>query len=308
MRSRLEKNSSVQQYNERKFAPKTTVTNTDVLSYYGNHLDVFKQPQQGLISHILIQSDPTREVVRNQEARRRAQQILSELKKSQDFSTLERERFDGPTRTNGGDLGYIKMCQIEKPLESAVFSPKSGETRELVETDYGSHIFRVVDRKQETILAYDSVKERIKQYLVQEKAKQAADKQAKTLLVAISQSGETADTLAALREATGHGAPTIAICNVLDSSIARAADNVLYTLAEPEIGVASTKAFVTQLVALHLLDGHVAQLWWSREKRWSMPLCICQPSWRRFSGSTNRLKNLPTVINMPAISCILGVA
>ena len=75
-----------------------------------------------------------------------------------------------------------------------------------------------------------------------------------TLLVAISQSGETADTLAALREAAGRGAPTIAICNVLDSSIARAADSVLYTHAGPEIGVASTKAFVTQLVALHLLS------------------------------------------------------
>jgi glucosamine--fructose-6-phosphate aminotransferase (isomerizing) len=77
---------------------------------------------------------------------------------------------------------------------------------------------------------------------------------AKTLLLAISQSGETADTLAALREAAARGARTIAICNVVDSSIARAADNVLYTHAGPEIGVASTKAFVTQLVALSLLS------------------------------------------------------
>jgi len=75
-----------------------------------------------------------------------------------------------------------------------------------------------------------------------------------TLLVAISQSGETADTLAALREASGQGAHTIAICNVIDSSIARAVDSVLYTHAGPEIGVASTKAFVTQLAALHLLS------------------------------------------------------
>jgi glucosamine--fructose-6-phosphate aminotransferase (isomerizing) len=75
-----------------------------------------------------------------------------------------------------------------------------------------------------------------------------------TLLVAISQSGETADTLAALREAAKQGAHTIAICNVMDSSIARAADDVLYTHAGPEIGVASTKAFVTQLTALNLVS------------------------------------------------------
>jgi glucosamine--fructose-6-phosphate aminotransferase (isomerizing) len=73
-----------------------------------------------------------------------------------------------------------------------------------------------------------------------------------TLLIAISQSGETADTLAAMREARSRGALVIAICNVVDSSIAREAAGVIYTHAGLEIGVASTKAFVTQLVALYL--------------------------------------------------------
>jgi glucosamine--fructose-6-phosphate aminotransferase (isomerizing) len=73
-----------------------------------------------------------------------------------------------------------------------------------------------------------------------------------TLAIVISQSGETADTLAALREARSRGAVVMAICNVLDSSIAREAGNVIYTHAGPEIGVASTKAFVTQLTALYL--------------------------------------------------------
>lgn len=74
----------------------------------------------------------------------------------------------------------------------------------------------------------------------------------RTLLVLISQSGETADTLAALREGKSRGAKNIAICNVVDSSIAREAHGVVYTHAGPEIGVASTKAFITQLVALYL--------------------------------------------------------
>ncbi|NVN90579.1 MAG: glutamine--fructose-6-phosphate transaminase (isomerizing) [Desulfuromonadales bacterium] len=73
-----------------------------------------------------------------------------------------------------------------------------------------------------------------------------------TLLIAISQSGETADTLAAVREARTRGARVVAICNVIESSIAREVDGVIYTHAGPEIGVASTKAFVTQIVALLL--------------------------------------------------------
>jgi glucosamine--fructose-6-phosphate aminotransferase (isomerizing) len=74
----------------------------------------------------------------------------------------------------------------------------------------------------------------------------------KTLLILISQSGETADTLAAMREGRARGAKNVAICNVVDSSIAREANGVIYTHAGPEIGVASTKAFVTQLIALYL--------------------------------------------------------
>ncbi len=75
----------------------------------------------------------------------------------------------------------------------------------------------------------------------------------RSLVVLISQSGETADTLAALREARRRGARTLAICNVVGSSMTREAQGTLYTHAGPEIGVASTKAFVAQLTALHLL-------------------------------------------------------
>ena len=74
-----------------------------------------------------------------------------------------------------------------------------------------------------------------------------------TLVIPISQSGETADTLAALKEARKKGAKVISICNVIGSSIARESDSVLYTHAGPEIGVASTKAFTSQLVVLYLM-------------------------------------------------------
>jgi len=75
----------------------------------------------------------------------------------------------------------------------------------------------------------------------------------KSLVLAISQSGETADTLQAIHDAKARGAHVISICNVQQSSIPRASDATFYTHAGPEIGVASTKAFTTQLVALHLL-------------------------------------------------------
>jgi glutamine---fructose-6-phosphate transaminase (isomerizing) len=81
----------------------------------------------------------------------------------------------------------------------------------------------------------------------------------RSVVLAISQSGETADTLAALREARGRGATLLSVVNVVGSNIARDSDAVLYTHAGLEIGVASTKAFTTQLTAMYLLAAHLAK-------------------------------------------------
>lgn len=82
----------------------------------------------------------------------------------------------------------------------------------------------------------------------------------RTLCIVVSQSGETIDTLAALKEAKRLGAKSLAVTNSIGSSIAREADRVIYTLAGPEIAVASTKAYTTQLVALLLLALYMGQL------------------------------------------------
>ncbi len=81
-----------------------------------------------------------------------------------------------------------------------------------------------------------------------------------TLVVAMSQSGETADTLMALRHARTQGSKVLAICNTNGSTIPRESDAVIYTHAGPEIGVASTKGFLTQLVACYLLGLYLAQV------------------------------------------------
>ncbi|MGQ7280715.1 glutamine--fructose-6-phosphate transaminase (isomerizing) [Brevibacillus thermoruber] len=82
----------------------------------------------------------------------------------------------------------------------------------------------------------------------------------KTLMIVISQSGETADTLAALREAKKSGVKVLAITNVVGSSVAREADDVIFTWAGPEVAVASTKAYTSQVVALYLFALYFAQV------------------------------------------------
>lgn len=82
----------------------------------------------------------------------------------------------------------------------------------------------------------------------------------KTLFIAISQSGETSDTLAAIKEARSKGARILSIVNVVGSSVARESDDVIYTWAGPEIAVASTKAYITQLVCLYMLSLYMGRL------------------------------------------------
>ncbi len=82
----------------------------------------------------------------------------------------------------------------------------------------------------------------------------------RSLVIAVTQSGETADTLAAVRMARERGAAVLTVCNVVGSSVPRASDSVLYTRAGPEIGVASTKAYTTQLLSVMLLAIHLGRL------------------------------------------------
>jgi glucosamine--fructose-6-phosphate aminotransferase (isomerizing) len=80
-----------------------------------------------------------------------------------------------------------------------------------------------------------------------------------TLVIAVSQSGETADTIAALKEAKTYGCHTLAITNVVGTTLSREVENILYTRAGPEIGVAATKTFTSQLIALYLLAIYFAR-------------------------------------------------
>ena len=81
-----------------------------------------------------------------------------------------------------------------------------------------------------------------------------------TLVIAVSQSGETADTLAGIKEAKKYGVRVLSICNVLGSSLTRESDGVIYTHAGPEMGVASTKAYTAQLMAFYFLAFYLAEL------------------------------------------------
>ncbi|OII61664.1 glutamine--fructose-6-phosphate aminotransferase [Streptomyces sp. CC53] len=108
----------------------------------------------------------------------------------------------------------------------------------------------------------------------------------RTLVIAISQSGETMDTLMALRHAREQGARVLAICNTNGSTIPRESDAVLYTHAGPEVAVASTKAFLTQLVACYLLALYLGQV---RGTKWGDEICSVIRDLSRIADDVERV-------------------
>ena len=135
---------------------------------------------------------------------------------------------------------------------------------------------------------------------------------ADTLTVVISQSGETADTLAAQREAKQKGSKTLAICNVVGSMITREAAGTILTHAGPEIGVASTKAFTCQLTALFILAMYLGQArgGWMRthRARWWRNWCAFPASWKRCCRTMQSTKSWRGNCSAPAIFCSWAAA
>lgn len=129
----------------------------------------------------------------------------------------------------------------------------------------------------------------------------------RTLVIIISQSGETADTLAALREAKRRGARTLAIVNVVGSAIAKAADQVIYTWAGPEIAVATTKAYSTQVSVMYLLALYISQQLGTCPRRNMTPSCNRCCSCRNWCNPRCRRRKLPPFSGMPPACLTIGM-
>ena len=87
----------------------------------------------------------------------------------EEFAVLAKEFSEGPSSANGGDLGNFRRGQMVKPFEEAVFTLRPGEVSDIVETEFGYHLIKVIDKKPETTIAYEDIKDRLEQHLKQEK-------------------------------------------------------------------------------------------------------------------------------------------
>lgn len=165
LKSQIERNLAIRQLIDTQVIDKIQVSETDTRAYYDENPDLFKKPEQVKASHILIKVESDATDLQKSQARIEIAKIQQKLKDGQDFAALAKEFSQGPSSESGGDLGYFGRGQMVKAFENAAFALKPGQVSEIVETPFGYHLIKVVDKKPERIMAYAEVKGRLNQYL-----------------------------------------------------------------------------------------------------------------------------------------------
>ena len=175
VKEKLRMGLAIQQFIEKKIASKALVTDQETKAFYGSNPDLFKIPEQVRASHILIKVDPKTDTAQKAAARKKIENIQKQLKNGTDFSEVAKQSSDCPSKDKGGDLGYFKRGQMVKPFEDVSFSLKPGEVSGIVETEFGFHLIKIMDKKPATTLTYEQVKDRLAAKLKNDKVGDETD-------------------------------------------------------------------------------------------------------------------------------------
>lgn len=145
---------------------KIAVTPEQAKAFYDQNPDQFKRPEQVRASHILIGVEASADVAAKAAAKRKAEGVLKQLKSGGDFAALAKENSQDPgSAVNGGDLGLFSRGQMVGPFDEVAFTLAPGATSGLVETQFGYHIIRVVEKKAAGTVPLDEVRPQLEQYL-----------------------------------------------------------------------------------------------------------------------------------------------
>jgi peptidyl-prolyl cis-trans isomerase C len=145
------------------------ITDEEGKTFYDTNPQLFQQPERVKASHILIKVDEGAAEEKKTEARKKIKEIQEKVQKGEDFAELAKTYSEGPSASRGGDLNFFARGQMVKPFEDVAFSLKPNETSDIVETKFGYHLIKVVDKQPAKKIAYADVKDRINKHLKDQK-------------------------------------------------------------------------------------------------------------------------------------------
>jgi peptidyl-prolyl cis-trans isomerase C len=172
-KEQVKRGMSIQKLLEKEIYETLVVTDEESRSFYDNNPNFFQKQEQVRASHILVKVSEDADEEKKAAARQKIEEVQEKVKSGEDFARLARTYSEGPSSTQGGDLGYFDRRKMVKPFSDAAFRLQPGQVSPIVKTRFGYHIIKVVDRKPETKLAYDDIKPRLVESLKKKKMQDA---------------------------------------------------------------------------------------------------------------------------------------
>jgi len=174
----------IQTYVQKVLATKATVIDQEVRGYYDQHPNEFQHPEQLKLRMIFVQVPATAPQVAQDAAKTKAEGAHKRIAGGEDFSKVATEVSDDPSKSRGGEVGWMRQGILLKDLETPVWALKTGETSGVLKTQYGYFLFRLEDRRPAGTTSYDEVKENLTSYLKSKKLDESvrgvvADRRAK---------------------------------------------------------------------------------------------------------------------------------
>jgi peptidyl-prolyl cis-trans isomerase C len=169
IRADIKRDMAIQQLIDKEVDQKVKITDEESKTFYDTNPRLFQQPERVKASHILIKVDEGASEEKKAEALKKIKEIQQKVQKGEDFAALAKTYSEGPSAPRGGDLNYFGRGQMVKPFEDAAFSMKPNETSDIVETKFGYHLIKVVDKQPAKKIVYADAKDRINKHLKDQK-------------------------------------------------------------------------------------------------------------------------------------------
>ena len=150
-------------------------TDADVQDFYAKNPDKFKQGESVRASHILIKADEKADEPTKKAARAKIDGLLKRVKAGEDFGALAKENSEDGSSAQGGDLGFFPRGQMVPAFDQAAFALKPGEVSDVVVSQFGFHIIKLIEKKDATVVPLEQVKPRVQEFLTNQKKQEKVD-------------------------------------------------------------------------------------------------------------------------------------
>jgi peptidyl-prolyl cis-trans isomerase C len=169
MRIQVGQANAIQKLLETEVYPQAMVSDKDSRIFFENNPQYFKKPEEVKASHILIKVAPDANDEQKLAARNKIEDLQKKIAAGEDFASLAKQYSEGPSNVKGGDLGFFDRKRMVKPFADAAFDLKPGQVSGIVETRFGFHLIKVMDKKAKSAYAFEDIKTRLGQLLQQQK-------------------------------------------------------------------------------------------------------------------------------------------